>query len=126
DVVPNCEVYTGSPLGDRQPYINLGCFKVPANGTLGNAKVNSLETPGAFVLTLSPWKDFRLPKWEAGRIRIGANIYNLTNTPAYGAYYSSLGLITSPSGANLGGVEVRRDSETYGQRYMVFSARLVF
>jgi hypothetical protein len=126
NVSPNCEIYTGNDLGDRQPYINLGCFSVPANGTLGNAEVNSLQTPGAFVFTLSPWKDFRLPKWEKARIRIGANIYNLTNTPAYGAYYSSLGMITSPSGSYLGGVEVRRDTETYGQRFMVFSARFIF
>lgn len=126
DVVPNCDAYTGNPLGDRQPYLNLNCFTVPANGTLGNAKVNSLETPGAFVTMLSPWKDFRIPRAERARIRIGAHIYNLTNTPAYGAYYSSLGLITSPAGAYLGGVEVRRDSETYGQRYMVFSARFIF
>jgi len=126
DVVSGCNPYTGNPLGDRDAYINLSCFAIPANGTLGNAKINSLEGPGISVLTLSPWKEFHIPGWERGVLRIGANIYNLLNHPAYGAWYSSVGLITSPSGAYLGGVEVRRDSETYGQRQFFFSARLQF
>jgi hypothetical protein len=59
-------------------------------------------------------------------LRVGANIYNLFNHPAYGAQYSSIGVVTSPNGAFLDGVEVRRDTETYGQRAFFFSARIMF
>lgn len=126
NVVPGCKIYTGNKLGAQSPYINLNCFTIPANGTLGNAQINSLTGPSDWVVTLDPYKEFHIPRWDRGTIRVGANIYNLFNHPAYGPQYSNIGIINSPTGAFLNGTEVRRDTEYYETREFVFNARFMF
>jgi hypothetical protein len=61
NVVPGCRIYTGNKLGATSPYINLNCFSVPANGTLGDGMINSLQGPNDWVLSLSPYKEFHIP-----------------------------------------------------------------
>jgi hypothetical protein len=125
DIVPGCQVYTGSPLGKDLPYFDRSCFTVPANGTLGNAEINSLVGPGQWVFSMSPFKDFKLPG-ERVTFRIGANIYNLFNHPVYGA---PSGIVSSPAGDKLTTYPfVRRGTEVgpNGQRGIIVSARLLF
>src|SRR5262249_26348775 len=86
DVVAGCNPYTGLKPSSTAIYFNAACFKAPANGTLGNASINMLEGPAMWVLTLNPYKEFRMPHWERGTIRIGAWIYNILNNGAYWAY----------------------------------------
>lgn len=124
DVVPGCQVYTGAPKGDSTEYFNRSCFKVPAPGTLGNAKVNSLVSPGQWILTVSPFKEFYLPRWEGAKLRVGANISNILNHAVYGP---PSGLITTPVGARLTNYPfTRRGTEGQGQRNMIVMASLSF
>jgi hypothetical protein len=124
DVVPGCDPYTKVPLNTTRPYFNQSCFKIPANGTLGNARLNSLIGPGQWIFSISPQKEFGLPAWEGAKVRLGANMYNALNHPAYNI---PSGIINSPAGALLGGTSfVRRATEAAGQRVIVVTARFIF
>jgi hypothetical protein len=129
NVVPGCKLYPGGPLGANNPLFNASCFTIPANGTLGNAQIGSIETPGSWMFSLNPWKEFHFPKWERGTLRLGANIYNLLNHPNYGP---PSGNITDPNGALPSNYPfIRRGTEgagtaAQGQRAFFFSARLLF
>lgn len=124
DVVPGCNVYTGIELGVTKPYFNQSCFKIPANGTIGNAAINSLIGPGQWIFSISPQKEWGIPGWEGAKIRLGLNMYNALNHPAYS---TPSGIINSPTGALLGGTSfVRRATEAAGQRTMVATMRFIF
>jgi len=124
DVVPGCQVYTGAPKGDTAEYFNRSCFKIPASGTLGNAGVNSLVSPGQWMLNLSPFKEVSIPRWEGAKLRIGANISNILNHAPYGP---PSGLITTPAGARLTNyIFTRRGTEGQGQRNMIVMASINF
>lgn len=82
DVVPGCDPYAGGRnAGAGAQWFNPKCFAIPAAGTLGNAKVNSLVGPGLFTMGVNPYKEF--PIGERATLRIGAQVDNLTNHPTY-------------------------------------------
>jgi len=124
DVVSGCDPYIMKRLDTRAPYFNQSCFKIPAPGTLGNARINSLIGPGQWIFSISPQKEFGIAGWEGAKARLGANLYNAFNHPAYGI---PTGIINSPAGALLGGSSfVRRATEAAGQRSIVVTGRFIF
>jgi hypothetical protein len=101
--------------------------------------VNLLEGPGQWVLNASPFKDFRIPKWEAARLRFGASIYNVLNSSSYwtapngnmGAFArqadGSLALRPPTNPFSLGSSWVRRvGTEGTSQRKWWFQATFMF
>jgi hypothetical protein len=139
DVVAGCDPYTGlAPLRSSASYFKAECFKAPANGTLGNAKAFSLEGPAMWVFNLSPFKEFRLPGIENGKLRIGAWFYNILNNGAYWSHASgsygnyvrqpdgSLALTSNPSGTYLTPWYVRRGTEGVSQRAITFAGSVHF
>jgi hypothetical protein len=140
DLVPGCDLYTRpNHIVNGQAWVNGACFKAPAPGTLGNAPVNLLEGPGQWVLNASPFKDFRIPKWEAARLRFGASIYNVLNSSSYwtapngnmGAFArqadGSLALRPPTNPFSLGSSWVRRvGTEGTSQRKWWFQATFMF
>jgi hypothetical protein len=97
DRVPGCD-----PMKNRNingVWFNPQCYTIPEPGTLGNAGRDSLRTPTSSVGILNPFKEFAVPGTREGvKLRIGADIYNLFNTPAYGYPTSD---ITSPSAGQI-------------------------
>ena len=87
------------------PWFNPAAFAVPAFGTLGNARRNSLIGPAWRNLDLSLGKTFQLP--EKVRLEIRADATNALNHPNFGQPNSTVGAgatsgqgtITSASGA---------------------------
>jgi hypothetical protein len=43
--------------GSRDQFFDLSAFKLPADGTLGNAKKGSLNGPGTWIVNLAFYKD---------------------------------------------------------------------
>jgi hypothetical protein len=123
DVVPGCKIYTGGGYSATTPYLNESCFTIPANGTLGNAKVGSLVGPHAQMLTIDPYKEFRLPRWESAKLQVGANIWNIFNHPVYGP---PTGVINSPTGALLRSDDVIFNTEYFEAREFTFNAKFIF
>lgn len=124
-LIPGCNPLPRfSSLNETGEWFNRSCYKIPDNGTLGNAPINSLEGPGQWVLSSNPWKQFDLPWREGMKLQFGADIYNIFNHPVYGA---PSGNIQTPNGARLvDGVFVRRGSEGNRGRKIIVSAKFIF
>lgn len=74
--------------GDRDDFFNLDAFRLPAPGTVGNARKGLLEGPGAWVTNLGVYRAMK----TVGRVRteLRVTVDNLFNTPQF--------LVTSTSG----------------------------
>jgi hypothetical protein len=79
-------------------WFNPACFTIPPQGQLGNARMNSLEWPGAEQFNLSPHKvcPFRIGSHEGAKFQRGADITNIffnqtTFAPPAADYYQSAG-----------------------------------
>ena len=84
DFVSGCDLYTRpQKFVANEPFYNISCFKPPAPGTYGNAPQEMIEGPPMWVLSMAPFKEFRIPGWENGRLRIGASIYNILNNSSF-------------------------------------------
>ncbi len=123
DVVPGCDPYAGGKnLGKGALWFNSACFAVPAAGTLGNAKINSLVGPGAWVFAINPYKEF--PIRERVRARLGAQIYNLFNHPSYDVPNSVINRTTGGLITALG--NMRRASQGGAMRNFVLVGAISF
>jgi hypothetical protein len=139
DLVPGCNLYTRpSKLTSTLPWVNIACFTPPANGTLGNAPRNLLEGPAMWVISMSPFKEFLLPRWEGAKLRIGAQIYNILNSSSYwGEPNGNIGVYSRQADGSLvlrtptyplvsSGNWIRRGTENLGQRQFIFMAAIMF
>jgi len=66
-----------------QQWVNPAAFTLPANGTFGNVKRNSLVGPGYQAINLSAGKNFSLP-WESIVLHIRADASNAFNHTSLG------------------------------------------
>lgn len=127
NVVSGCDPYAGlRQLGKGRMWFNPQCFSVPSTGQLGNAQVNSLTGPSAFVLTVNPYKDFPLNFIREGTVlQFGAEIWNLTNTPSYANPNST---ITDANAGEISGTNNPRQMGIgeNGARYMNFFCKIMF
>jgi hypothetical protein len=124
NVVPGCNVYANQSVHGQ--WFNPACFTTPAAGELGNAGVNSLEGPSAWVFSLNPYKEFPLSFIREGmRLRFGANIYNIFNHPVYG---NPQNIVNAASAGVISQTTYARGAyNNYsGQRQFVFDARVSF
>ncbi len=126
DMVAGCNPYSGA-RNVKGMWFNPACYAIPAAGTLGNTPINSLIGPGAWVLSLTPFKEFPLRFREGASLRFGAEIYNLFNHPVYGPPNAvvnavNAGVITSPAGAARGYC----CTDSTGQRKVVVNMRVTF
>ena len=80
--VPGCDPYAGAHDAYHL-WFNPACFTLPPSGELGNVPINSLSGPNQWVIILDPYKEFALKFREGAKLRIGAQIWNLTNTPVF-------------------------------------------
>jgi Carboxypeptidase regulatory-like domain/TonB dependent receptor len=86
---------------DYNEWFNPAAFTVPANGTFGNVRRNSLYGPGIDNVTLSGSKTFSLP-WEGIKLLIRADAYNAFNHPSFGPPGQSGQTLAAPGGASVG------------------------
>lgn len=88
---PNVHGSTSLPSDQRTPqkYFNTAAFYTAPIYTLGNASRNPVRGPGYGDLDIALSKNFTLPR-EAG-IEFRAEIYNVTNTPAFAQPNGSFG-----------------------------------
>jgi len=125
NLVPGCDPYAGGRNVNGQ-WFNPSCFVAPPAGQLGNVQLDSLDGPGAWVLNLSPYKEFPLSFVREGmKLRFGAFMYNALNHPTYATPVNSLnsaivGRITRTEYA-------RGYSHEYaGQRQIILDLRFIF
>lgn len=87
--------------------------------------MNSLEGPNEWTIIVDPYKEFPLKFREGAKLRIGAQIFNLTNTPAYAVPSA---VVNSPSAGTISGEDNVRGmySSLGGQRQIVLNAKIVF
>jgi len=111
-------------------WFNPAAFTIPANGTFGDVRRNSLYGPGVEIVNLSASKTFTLP-WEGMRLLIRADSQNAFNHPSWGLPAQSGITLTAPSSAGVGdlynGPNVNQITTTeVGGRTIQLGARLSF
>ena len=81
-VLPNDQVYaaegTPAPSGSNGQWLNAAAFKVPALGTIGNFRRNSVLAPSTWFLNTSLSRAFRIT--ESQHLEVRAEAFNLTNS----------------------------------------------
>jgi len=117
DILPGCNVYGSSGL--KEPYINIGCFAVPKNGTFGNASRAAFRKPGSWDVSGSIYKYFPIFR-ESVKLRINATITNLFNHPTWDDVGNNIS-VPSTFGKLLSQGATGRNA---GPRSMVFQAQL--
>jgi hypothetical protein len=80
--VDGVDAYTGGH--SRTNWFNVAAFSVPANGTFGNVRRNSLYGPGINVFNLSASKSFGVPFKEGIKVEFRADAQNVFNHPSFG------------------------------------------
>jgi hypothetical protein len=86
--------YTGKSLSSSSPGFNPLAFTVPAAGSFGNARRDSIPGPDQFGLSATMRRDFRLHDRYTLGAEIDAN--NVLNHVVYTSWYNSI----SPSNPN--------------------------
>jgi hypothetical protein len=96
---PNYVGGTTVPPGGRgiQNWFNASAFTVPANGTFGNVRRNSVYGPGLEYVNLSAGKKFDI--YESMKLQLRLDATNALNHPSFGQPNSGLNS-TSTTGAN--------------------------
>jgi len=82
-------------------WFNPAAFTVPANGTFGDVRRNSLYGPGFENVNMSLNKTFSLP-WEGIKLQVRADAQNAFNHPSWGLPGQSGITLAAPSGATTG------------------------
>ncbi len=72
------------PNATINQWFNVAAFAVPANYTYGNSARNVLTGPGMRNWDFALFKNFRLGRWEAGRLQFRGEFFDFTNTPHFG------------------------------------------
>ncbi len=108
-----------------QAWYNPAAFLLPANGTFGAVKRNSIYGPGIDKIDLTGGKTFSLP-WENVKIQIRADAVNAFNHPSFGIPQQQLSnapQVGAPFPAsNFSGIT----STTVGGRTVQLAAHLTF
>lgn len=124
DAYPNYSGVSPKPKHRSiEQWYNPAAFVLPANGTFGNVRRNSLYGPGIEVVNLSAGKTISLP-WEGVRLQIRADATNAFNHPSFGvpqAYLSGASAVGQPFTNSTNIV-----STTVGGRQMQLDAHLSF
>jgi hypothetical protein len=123
-LVPGCNPQPGG-LNVHGQWYNPACFTLPASGQLGDARLYSLHSPSGWTIFIDPYKDFPLKFREGATLRIGAQIFNLSNHPTYGIPNAN---VVSPTAGVISSVTNVRGSalDESGQRQIFFVGRLIF
>jgi len=123
NLVAGCDPYAGGKqLGAGAMWFNPACYAVPEPGTLGNVAVGSLVGPGAWMISLNPYKT--MPITDRVSLQIGARISNLFNHPVYAnpeAYITS-----SNAGQIYGSTEMLRAGSGDGTRKIALVGSISF
>jgi hypothetical protein len=124
--VPGCDPMAGRQAGAYKVWFNKACFTIPANGHLGDEPRMSLSGPTQQIIMFSPYKDFRLP-WlsETTKLRLGANIYNLFNSPNYVNPVTNITSASAGQLTSLGNVRVPYGDQG-GMRMMMLRFAIEF
>ncbi len=105
NLVAGCDAYDGGKnLGSGALWFNPKCFSIPKPGTLGNVELGSLVGPGAWTLSVNPYKSVAIT--DRLKLRIGAKITNILNHPVYA--YPVSNITSSNAGRITGKVEILR------------------
>lgn len=121
-----CDDPNGGPKAVRGQWFNTRCYAVPSAGSLGNAQINSIVGPGAWIFNLNPYKEFELNFLREGaRIQLGANIVNVLNHPVYGNPNTT---VNSATAGQIRGSGNARGMwhDSLGQRKVVVDMRFIF
>ncbi|MHB1023518.1 MAG: outer membrane beta-barrel protein [Acidobacteriaceae bacterium] len=116
-----------TPRGGKSihEWYNPAAFSLPANGTFGNVRRNSLYGPGLEIVNLSLGKDFRIT--EQVRLRFRADASNAFNHPSFGLPNRNLSGVSPGQSFNenlFGGQQI--NGTTVGGRTMQLGAHLSF
>jgi hypothetical protein len=103
-------------------WFNEAAFAVPASGTFGNERRNSLTGPGLSTVNLSLGKTFAI--WEQVRLQIRADADNAFNHASFGLPSTDLNPSGSGNGIATGSSTIT--STTVNGRTMQLSARVTF
>jgi hypothetical protein len=111
-------------------WFNPAAFTIPANGTFGDVRRNSLYGPGIEQENLSASKSFSLP-WEGVKLMIRADASNAFNHPSWGLPGQSGTTLSAPSTAGVGDqytgpVTGQITTNEVGARNVQLGARLSF
>jgi hypothetical protein len=93
-----CEPGSGGSVGCINEWFNPAAFTLPANGTFGNVRRNSIYGPGIDQVNLSGGKTFSLP-WEGIKFQIRADASNAFNHASFNPPSSTL---IAPAGQQVG------------------------
>ncbi len=122
-VVNGCDPYAGGKnLGSGARWFNPACYALPTAGTLGNTEIGSLVGPGAWTVSMNPYKNVAIT--ERMNLRIGAQIYNIFNHPVYATPVANI--TSSNAGKITSNVEILRANSGTGLRNIRLTATLSF
>jgi hypothetical protein len=110
-----------------QNWYNPGAFALPANGTFGDMRRNSLIGPGLSVVNLSAGKTFTLR--DQVQLQIRADSTNAFNHPSFGPPNQTLIPDSAPNAQGIttfSGTGTSISQVTVGGRTMQLNARLSF
>jgi hypothetical protein len=109
----------GAPSSCSSDAVNTPCLTSamfsPATSGLGTQRRNQFYGPKFFDTDFTVMKNFRIPKWEAGKIGVGLQFFNLFNhpnfdqpvadvaNPQFGSIITTVSSPTSILGSFLGG-----------------------
>ena len=101
-------------------WFNTAAFAVPAAGTYGNSRRNSLEGPGTKTVDFSTFKDTHLT--ESKVLQLRAEVFNLANTPQFNLPAATAGT------AAIGTVSSAGSDITFQrtERQIQFAAKITF
>lgn len=111
--------------GCTNEWYNPAAFTMPANGTFGNVRRNSLYGPGINQVNLSGGKTFSLP-YEGMALQIRADATNAFNHASFGSPSGTLGGAAGPGSAYTNVVTQQISGTTVGGRAMQFGMKLTF
>ena len=107
-------------------WFNPAAFSLPANGTFGNVRRNSLYGPGINVFNLSGGKTFSMP-WENIKIQLRCDAANVFNHASFG---QPNGNLTGPNNQQVGDPytfsAAQINSTSIGGRNVQLGARVSF
>jgi len=92
---PNRIASGGLPNPSINLWFNVPAFTVPAAHTYGNTARNILNGPGFADWDFSLFKDFKLSRHEGMKLQFRGELYNFTNTPAFGLPVSNIQAATA-------------------------------
>ena len=95
DLVAGCS--SNPVLGDPNGWFDVGCFALPAAGTIGNLGRNTVRGPGYATLDAALFKN--LPLGGTRRLQLRLESFNITNHVNFGlpstTVFSSSGLVST-------------------------------